>query len=312
MSNEHKILRDLIIGMRRTYKDGENMMAFARQQCNSDKSVNETIATLIAYDIQSGMYINNAMENPEFNRKWCEQLGEIIKFYSDSNSLILEVGCGEATTLSGVLEYIGDNYKKAYGFDISWSRLYKAQEWQEKYTNKADLFVSDLFEIPFEDNSIDIVYTSHSLEPNGGREEQAIKELLRVSRNKVVLVEPSYEFASPKAQKRMKSHGYVCGLKSTAQKLGATVIEHKLLDVSANILNPSGLIILKKNNSSKDKLQRNNSKNIWRCPLTNTYLVQHKDVYVSPETGIVYPVLRGIPMLRSQHAIVASKIINGI
>jgi ubiquinone/menaquinone biosynthesis C-methylase UbiE len=35
---------------------------------------------------------------------------------------------------------------------------------------QADLVVADLFHIPFADNSVDVVYTSHSLEPNGGRE----------------------------------------------------------------------------------------------------------------------------------------------
>ena len=50
----------------------------------------------------------------------------------------------------------------------------------------------------------------------------------------------------------------------------------------------------------------------WSCPLTRTRLQDIGDVFESKETGLVYPVLRGIPMLTSSHAIVASAITDGI
>lgn len=67
-----------------------------------------------------------------------------------------------------------------HGFDLSWSRISVAQKWLDEKSVKAQLFVGDLFSIPLADRSVDVVYTSHSLEPNGGKEELAIKELLRV------------------------------------------------------------------------------------------------------------------------------------
>lgn len=48
------------------------------------------------------------------------------------------------------------------------------------------------------------------------REEEAIRELMRVARRAVVLVEPIYELANSEAQARMHTHGYVRGLKETA------------------------------------------------------------------------------------------------
>jgi hypothetical protein len=52
------------------------------------------------------------------------------------------------------------------------------------------------------------------------------------------------------------------------------------------------------------------SSSIWRCPLTGASLQQGNDYYFAPDVGIAYPVLRGIPMLRPEHAVVASKLLS--
>jgi len=108
--------------------------------------------------------------------------------------------------------------------------------------------VADLFHIPAEDDSVDAIYTSHSIEPNWGREEEALKELLRVARRAVVLVEPIYELATPDAQARMAHHGYVRGLQATAETLDCIIDEYRLLGPlgRVNPLNPSGVIVMKK------------------------------------------------------------------
>ena len=46
--------------------------------------------------------------------------------------------------------------------------------------------------------------TCHALEPNGGQEEALLAELLRVARLGLVLVEPSYERATPSGRARME------------------------------------------------------------------------------------------------------------
>ncbi|HOL80730.1 MAG TPA: class I SAM-dependent methyltransferase, partial [Ignavibacteriales bacterium] len=93
----------------------------------------------------------------------------------------IEIGVGEATTLSYLIKQLNNQNLNIFGFDISWSRLKFAKE-LTKYLQieNVNLFVADLFNIPLNDNSIDIVYTNHSIEPNGGREEEALKELYRI------------------------------------------------------------------------------------------------------------------------------------
>ena len=290
----------LVIGMRSAYARGENAMEFARHQ--GSILGNTAVATLIAYDLQAGSYIAGSRADPEGRESWCGQLAEILTPYISSQSSILEVGCGETTTLAGVLKRLGNTPRHAPGFDISWSRCAHGLTWLAENNVSAELFVADLFEIPLEDSSVDVVYTSHSLEPNGGSEEAAIKELMRVARRAVVLFEPVYELADEIAQERMRTHGYVRGLKETAEKLGATVRDYRLLDYCGNPLNPSGLIIIDKSPMTLS----DNSEIKWRCPLTHSSLVENAAGFFSSETGVVYPLLSGIPLLRTCHGVVAS------
>lgn len=225
----------------------------------------------------------------------------------EAGDSLLEVGVGEATTLAGVLEQAGDAVSSAIGFDISWSRLAAGTKWLKEKNCKAQLFVGDLLNIPLEDNAIDVVYSSHSLEPNMGKEKAIMKECLRVANKAVIIVEPIYELASHEAQARMRRHGYVRGLREKAESLGAKIVDYRLLEYSPNPMNPSGVLFLKKDISktSQNILQ---SEKIWRCPITGQKLSRNKYFYYSKESGFAYPVLKQIPMLRSEHAILATKL----
>jgi SAM-dependent methyltransferase len=266
--NHHKDLTNqtlgqLIAGMRDAYAKGKNAMEYARSVLSvSDphSSYNHTLATLLAYDLQAGTYARHAREHFSINKKWCRQLANLIKPVLPISGSIMEVGVGEATTLAGVLDCLGHNVGTAYGFDISWSRVNVARSWINENSVNANLFVADLLKIPMADEAIDVVYSSHSLEPNKGREEEALRECLRIARKAVVLVEPIYELASPEAQARMRHHGYIEGLYATAERLGTEVLEYRLLDFTANPLNPSGVLCLSKiggnPSGGKDKCPR--------------------------------------------------------
>jgi hypothetical protein len=161
--------------------------------------------------------------------------------------------------------------------------------------------------IPLADDSIDVVYSSHSLEPNRGKEEAVMRECLRVARQAVVLVEPIYELGSTQAKARMRLHNYVQGLKRAAEKMGAEIKDYRLLEYSPNPLNPSGVLHLKKKKSCPVK-NLPKTASAWQCPLTGTGLQPGKDYYYSSEVGLAYPVLRGIPLLCTDHVIVASNL----
>lgn len=291
-------LANMSLALREAYARGDNVMEFARTAFGH--SANTPFVTLMAYDLQAGSYIAAARKDPAYRMRWCGQIAGLLAPFIGAGDSLLEAGCGEATTLSGVLQALPTRPLEAFGFDISWSRCAYGLDWLRESAVAGRLFVGNLFEIPLQDDSIDVVYTAHSLEPNGGRELEAIRELLRVARRAVVLIEPIYELASDDARKRMDAHGYVRNLRGVAEELGAEVMEHRLLEIYANPLNPSGVLILRKDNPAKLEGGR------WRCPVTYSPLREAKDAFLTDETGLVYPILGGVPLLRSVHAVVAS------
>ena len=304
MKSEANKLRQLIRGMRAAYAKGDNAMAYARDSMNVVE--NNIVSTLISYDLQAGSYVARVEANPQASQAWCSQAAESISQalfatqelrISDATS-ILELGTGECTTLAGVLDILGDRVSAAYGLDLSWSRIQFGRQFLKSKKLDASLFVGDLFQIPMNDRSVDVVFTSHSLEPNRGRELDAIKECLRVARRAVVLIEPIFELASSPAQARMTEHGYVRGLKDAASSISAAILDYRLLPYSSNPLNPSGVIILGGVSGT------HSSDQVWRCPLTGAPLMDLGDVFYSSEVGIGYPVVRQVPMLRPEHGIV--------
>ncbi|HEY9192443.1 MAG TPA: methyltransferase domain-containing protein [Methyloversatilis sp.] len=291
-------LRVLLTGMRAAFSRGENAMEYARHMLGRNENL--SAATLIAYDLQAGAYVRHALSDPDGKRRWCTQLAGLVATHLPPGGSVMEVGSGEATTLAGLLEALPQRPAVALGFDISWSRCAHGRGWLRQRAQQADLFVADLFHIPLADASVDVVYTSHSLEPNGGREQAALQELLRVARRAVVLVEPIYELAGPEARERMAHHGYVRNLKATAEALGCSVADYRLLDFYVNPLNPSGVVCIVKPDAGAPVLP------VWRCPLTHAPLVRSETAFSSPDIGLVYPVLDGIPLLCRDHAVLAS------
>jgi ubiquinone/menaquinone biosynthesis C-methylase UbiE len=194
----------------------------------------------------------------------------------------------------------------AYGFDISWSRAACARRYfEDKSLTNVKLLTADMLNIPFVDNAFDVVYTSHAVEPNGGNEEEILKELYRITAKYLILMEPIFELASKEGQQRMEFHGYVKNLKQIACYLGYNIVEYKLFpkEMQFNLLNPTGLIVIEKNNSNLDDV------NLYADPLFKTPLIinDSKSAYFSPDSLHVYPVLDKIPCLRVENGIIASK-----
>ena len=280
------------------FDSGGNVMEYLRK--TSDENKNSIEAIKISYDLQAGTYIQSYKNNLEFNLQYTSAIASIIESLGTHDS-ILEAGVGEATTLANVVEKLSKKPKHSCGFDISWSRINFARKFAEsKGMNSEWLFIGDLFRVPLADNSVDIVYTSHSIEPNGGREEEALRELYRISSRYLVLLEPAYELASDEAKARMEHHGYVRGLKQTAEKLGYKIVNYRLFDHIINPLNPTGLLIIE-----KDALAPASETN-FACPVTRGSLKKELDCYYAAESLLAYPIIGGIPCLLPENAVLAS------
>lgn len=286
--------------LKELYEKRQNISAFLREEMGSQENTREIIE--IAYDLQTGSYIS-ALNNPVMGKHkedYTKEICKIIRSLCDPHS-ILEAGVGEATTFSGVLRNLRKNVK-SYGFDLSWSRVAYAKNWLSKNGSRDTvLCTGDLSNIPFADNSIDIVYTTHSIEPNGGNEEPILRELYRVAKKYLILLEPGYELADDEVKERMVSHGYCKGLEKISRSLGYDVLEHRLFPYTANPLNPTALTIIRKEGVAEEVPCT------LACPKWKSELQDIDGMLFSPEAQVVYPVVGDIPCLRIENGILASK-----
>lgn len=294
----HKNLAEL----KGLYDKGDNIIEHLNKL--STEELDSSLAIAISYDLQAGSYIKKANNNPEFEKERAAAYSSIIN-QLDGYKTILEAGVGEATTLGNLLPRLNNSNVLAAGFDISYSRIKYARCFLNKVgISEAELYVGDLFNAPFENNSIDIVYSSHTLEPNGGHEKEALQELYRITKNYLVLFEPIYELANDSAKKHMDKHGYIKNLYSYAIELGYEVIEYKLLfgdNPQSN--NNTGVIIIAKSNDDSS-----NGKNDIKlaCPVTKRPLDYIRGSYYCRESMLLYPVVDEIPCLLPSNAIIAS------
>jgi ubiquinone/menaquinone biosynthesis C-methylase UbiE len=278
------------------FESGQNVMEFLRDNSNG----NDIDSILISYDLQAGSYIEFSKKNKDYIDLYTNSISAVINGLGPFGS-IMEIGVGEATVMCPLMKKLNlsKNVDK-FGFDISWSRLRYAQQFCKQNDMNINLFLSDLFHIALPDNCIDIIYTSHSLEPNGGREEEALKELYRVASKYIVLLEPDFTNATMEGKNRIIKHGYVKDLEIHAKNHGFKVVEHKPFDVFTNPLNPTALTIIQKD-SSVDKVQSE-----YVCPITKTSLEKFDNVYFSEESGLIYPIINNLPCLLESSAIVGT------
>jgi ubiquinone/menaquinone biosynthesis C-methylase UbiE/uncharacterized protein YbaR (Trm112 family) len=289
----------LIETIKMLYDKGGNIIQYLKDKDGRNYNTIEDI--LISYDFQAGSYITEFYNNRETKEMYCSAIAGVINSLGKFDS-VMEAGVGEATTLAPVLSNLRSRPAIALGFDLSWSRVHFARNFLRDFGySETRLFTGNLFEIPLPSNSVDVVYTSHSLEPNGGREREALAELYRIAKRYIVLLEPSYELASAEARARMKKHGYITNLLEATKQLGYKILEHRLFEVSSSPLNPTGLLVLEKKNGSSV-----NDPN-FVCPISKSMLTNFENhVLFSNESLLAYPIVKGIPCLLHQNALLAT------
>jgi uncharacterized protein YbaR (Trm112 family) len=284
------------------YERGGNIIQHLKDGDLSKVNTSEMIQ--ISYDLQSGRYIKFAKGNTEYIENYTKAIAKAIDGLGGSYDSILEVGVGEATTLAHLIPKLKDIPDRVFGFDLAWSRIRYGIEYLKSNNVNAVLFMGDLFHIPLADNSIDVVYTSHSIEPNSGMEKEALTELIRVTKKYLVLLEPSYELADADVKRRMEEHGYIKNLHSSALALGLNIIEHRLFEVTSNPLNPTELMVIEK--EQKEQVGSSVALEPFICPVTKTKLELINGSYFSHEGLLAYPIIDGVACLTEDNAVIAT------
>lgn len=290
---------------RQAFREGKNVTETLKRQLGTNENSAEIIE--IAYDLQAGSYIKSVEANRQYATSYTREMADILGPHLSPGDRLLDVGTGELTTLSLLVSQLHANFDKIYAFDISWSRIWKglsfAQQNMGANFSKLAPFVGDINEIPLLSKSIDVVISSHALEPNGGREQDLLRELFRVTKKKLLLFEPCYEINSAEGKQRMDRLGYIKNLDAAVDALGGQLVEKIQMKNVANPLNPTVCYVIVPPASSE---QPASGECIFSSPETNEPLTEEDGFFFSAKLGVSYPIIKGIPILRSNAAILTT------
>ena len=116
------------------------------------------------------------------------------------------------------------------------------------------------------------------------------------------MVEPCYERATPEMQARMDQHGYVRGLPETLRSLGHPARLIEPFGVDRNPVNAASLFIVDIAEAKPSRPAH------FVSPISHRPLVRQADCWFCPDDGHAFPIIGGIPCLRQQNAVLASKL----
>ena len=293
--------------LKEKYDKGINITSYIKEL---EKNKNNSLNSIeISYDLQAGSYIDIVKNKPHQFNAYCDDISDILSRYILEGDRILDCGTGEMTTLSFVAKKSFTAASRIYCFDLSLSRVIFGVKFAKEFLKRAlfekvEPFIAELSRIPMLDKSIDVVWTSHALEPNHGREKEILSEIFRVARRKVTLFEPSYENNTTIGKKRMEDLGYIRGLESQIESLGGVIEDMIRLDSRAKAVNPTYAYIIHPH--AQNNLLKTTNNNVYACPTTKTPLIKSEhNFFYSEDSMLAYPIMSDIPILRSNKAIVA-------
>ena len=290
--------------IRKLYEDGVNNSKYLRDKFS--KKYNDDHIIELTYDVQSGSYVDALKDkkNRDKKKQYTDEMAKIILEYCPHPKSILKGGTGECVTLKGILQGFKQPVQHVHGFDMCWSRVaYGRQYLKDNGFNDFRLTTGTLTSPPYIENSFEVVTTSHSMEPNGGRETEILQALYKVTGQWLILFEPNYECGNNEVKKRMDDLGYVKDIPQHAKKLGYEVVDHFQLEHYLNDKNPTAVTIIRKQSQVQETPT-------FACPVTGDVLTHTVDGYYSDKGMCMYPVLDGIPCLKQTNAIIASKYPN--
>lgn len=294
---------------RAVYAQGGNVTQHLRENLNCDHNTPQIIE--LAYELQAGSYIRFINSQMEYARERAREQATHISPYLSSEKRILDVGTGELTNLSLLLHELDNPVARVYALDISWSRLHVGRDFASEHlgeeVSRLDAFVADMGDIPLASKSVDVVTSTHALEPNGKSLRKLLLELSRVCREKLVLFEPSYELTSDAGRKRMDKMGYIRDIEGEVAAIGGKLVSITPL-VNVDPINPTACYVIEPPDADTLGVSVDDV-TAYTVPGTDYQLVKRSGFWFSDDTGLAFPELQGIPVLKSNAAVLASALV---
>jgi SAM-dependent methyltransferase len=219
-----------------------------------------------------------------------------------SGTSLLEVGAGELSTLVPILKNSKTRFSEVSAMDVSWSRIAEGRRFaSESGVAIQNFFVGSAVHLPFRDRTFDTVITCHCVEQIPMHTEQVLSELLRVARKFLVLFEPAYEFGDERQRRLIRERPYSRDIAKKLARLGANVIETRLIPFSLAPFNPTAAFVVKIEGG-----QTQASTGVLQCPACQKPLYRIDNFHRCDGCGVLYPELDGIPILRRENAVLAT------
>ena len=284
-------------------------------------SVNDSVES--HYDRISGSYVKNLTKNER--KKWGVVNGEVQQNtyaqycidgmkermqYMEKNAPfenMLEVGAGELTTFCSLIDVMTIDQPDFFAIDLSLNRLRHGRAFAQEKKIKINIAKASAFALPYQDNSFDVVFTSHCLEWMPKHMfKQAVDEICRVSKKHVFLFEPTYEYAGFLQKMKMRTYSYMRGLvpylknkkhidikssyvmKHSYNAFNQTSCHHLIVDINDGVTNSTD----------------------YACPKSHSKLELKEGSYFCFESQLGFPIFDDIPVLDLDYSLQVSQVSN--
>lgn len=233
----------------------------------------------------------------------------VYKPFLENGMTALEVGAGETTTIHNLIKYVPDVQVRWSALELSWSRIAEGKRWSIEHNTHQHfdtMVAASALNIPFADNTFDLVFTNGCIEQIRYNTEQALSEVLRIAKKRVILYEPTYELGDRYQRIYLDGAQYCRGVPDILKKLGAKVTRYELAPHSLNPFCCYSITIIDKVSNSTEPTV--GPKDLC-CPKCKAPLENVPDgLYcASLYCSSIYPVIWGVPCLRIEDAVFASQ-----
>jgi ubiquinone/menaquinone biosynthesis C-methylase UbiE len=248
----------------------------------------------MGYDLQCGSYERNFNFNDLMKKRvkiLKEKICENLKYKNTCN--IIEIGIGEGNTMRHLKDNLEDSILDKinfYGIELSFCRI----KITKKHLPECKLILADMNNLPFEDDSFDIVYTASSIEPNFNNEKKILNELYRICKNDLILFEISYRDANEYIKKRFDDLKYINRLYETILDENYNLVSYRELVTSKTYNNY--LYLIKKKSYSNIAKEINYISPIFNDEL-EIVLYNNAYYYKSKKLNLYFPIIDNIAIL---------------
>lgn len=301
MENSRQTI-SLVAKAREVYQAGQSVEQFLRDSLQVPANTPDIVE--LSYDLQAGAYRARRESDPEAYARNHDELFQHLQNDLETAASWLDAGCGEAVTVQGLIERLQNPGSLQFtGTDIALSPLLHAQ--RELVAERSAFYVAQTSRLPFADDSFDLVTSFATLMYAGDRLSESLAEMMRVSRHRVVLVECLIGRVDEELVPRLRELGYSTMIEQAARALPNVDITVTPVVNNLNPRTPVHVVSISKHGSEAEATSR------LQCPVTGDALRRSGRGYLITDSGLVYPEIEGIPLLRRRDAIVCSALVDG-